>query len=551
MTLVGNAQKILAYAPGAAGAVGATLPFGETNPAQSGATAADTLSFDDFFCFQIQKLAGAAARMQELGPEAPPFHHLVDPTTPAIPQAIVFRDYVAATISALACETVFGFHDHITPTDKSTLVGVGFRAGADHVWHAFVNDCPTNVAPVTVRHDVALAALSSVFHDLAIVIDGRTKTISWYVDHVLVDSWTPSAALDQMLPAPGPKVMWSMVCPLNGAGILRMHAGGVPQLWILNPVTVQVVPFFTNRGPVVDLPTTFDGSLSTSSTGDVFTWSWGDGSPDTVGLEKIVTHTYTAEGFYDVTLTITGGTTAQVTHTVHVGNTVSEISCRELFDAARARDYRFLDCKMPDGALMLYLNTKQRTLLLQLAPSIEAIVGETLQIAAVNAAGDLVSTDLVSPGFGLPIDWIKLIEVKATNKNGRAMPIDIIPENEAPALSSPNRVPAAYISANRVTPVRLGAAPYVDSWSQVQNVSVSYIAMKSVEFLDDFVSLPGVLHEALIAGLVLVLSRGVPGLSKAERDEYAAEAAAADKQTMVNAVDMLGDVTERRVGYNR
>jgi PKD repeat protein len=553
MTLVGNAQKILAYAPGANGSATAVMPFGELAPAQSGATAADNVAFDDFFCFQLTKTAGVAAvRMQELGPEAPPFHHLVDPALPAIPYALVLRDYVAAVITAQACETVFGFHGHITPTDKTTLVGVGFRAGADHVWHAFVNDCPTNVAPVTVRRDTVLAGkLSSVFHDLAIVIDGRTKTISWYIDHVLVDSWTPGAALDQMLPAPGPSVMWSMVLPVNGAGQLMMHAGGMPQLWVMNPVALAVVPFFTNRAPVVELPTTFDGSLSTSSTGDTFSWSWGDGSPDTVGIEKVVTHTYHHEGFYDVTLTITGGTTAQVTHTVHVGNTVSTISCRELLSAARARDYRFMNAAMPDGALMLFLNTKQRTLLLQLAPSIEQIVGEILQVASL-VGGVLTASDAISPGFPLPIDWVKLIDVKATNINGRSMSIDIIPENEAPSLSAPTRVPTAYISANRIVPVRLGVAgAYSDSWSQVSAVSISYVGMKTVQLLDDFISLPGVLHEALIAGLVVVLSRGVPGITKAERDEYAAESLAADKQTMINAVDMLGDVTERKVNYSR
>lgn len=236
--LVGNAQKILAYVPGAAGSAASTITFGETNPGATNQSSADNVLFDSFFCYELTKVAGAAAvRMQQLGPHAPLFHQLLDPSTPAVPVAIVFEDFVAATITALACETVFGFHEHITPGTVNTLVGVGFRAGADHIWHSFVNDCPTNVAPVTVRRDTTLSPLSTAQHRLSIVIDGRTKTISWFIDDVLVDSWIPGAALDQMTPAPGPKVMWSMTCPINGAGKLRMHGGGIPQLRVMSLAT--------------------------------------------------------------------------------------------------------------------------------------------------------------------------------------------------------------------------------------------------------------------------------------------------------------------------
>lgn len=235
--LVGNAQKVFAYVPGASGSAAAFHVYGETPPAQSGATTADTNIFDGFYCFILNKAAGAAAgRAQQLGPPAPAFHHLVDPSTPAVNEVVVFEDLVSATITALACETVFGFHEHITLGVVNTLVGVGFRAGADHIWHAFVNDCPTDVAPVTVRRDTVLAPLSTSFHRLSLIIDGRSKTIFWYIDDVLVDSWTPGAPLDQMRPL-SPKCMWSLTYPINGAGSIRMHAGGLPQLRIMSQVT--------------------------------------------------------------------------------------------------------------------------------------------------------------------------------------------------------------------------------------------------------------------------------------------------------------------------
>lgn len=236
--LVGNAQAILAYVPGANASAAATHILGEFPPAAAGQTSADNVLFDSFFCYQLTKVAGAVAvRMQQAGPTAPLFHSLVDPSSPVLPMAFIFEDFVAATITALACETVFGFHEHITNGDKTTLVGVGFRAGADHIWHAFVNDCPGGVLPVTVRRDTVLAPLSTVFHRLTIVIDGRTKTIYWFIDDVLVDSWVPGAALDQMGPVPGPKCLWSMTCPINGAGTLKMHAGGIPQLRLMNLTT--------------------------------------------------------------------------------------------------------------------------------------------------------------------------------------------------------------------------------------------------------------------------------------------------------------------------
>lgn len=236
--IVGNAQKILSYVANVSGSGLSINAFGEFAPVDLNQDASANTNFDTMWCFTLTKIAGAAARrMEHRGPHAPSFHALVDPGTPAIQAVIIFEDFVSATISALACETVFGFHEHITVGDKTTLVGVGFRAGADHIWHSFVNDCPTGVAPVTVRRDTTLAPLSTSFHRLSIVMDGRTKTISWWIDGVLVDSWTPGAPLDLMLAIPGPKVMWSMTCPINGAGVLRVHGGGIPQLRALNQVT--------------------------------------------------------------------------------------------------------------------------------------------------------------------------------------------------------------------------------------------------------------------------------------------------------------------------
>lgn len=200
---------------------------------QNQSTAANVLQ-DKIWLRTLRRNAiAAAARMEKSFGLAPGFHHLVDPATVAHQATLVMEDFFSATIAVGACGIVFGFAEHITPGDPTTLVGVGFRCGADHIWHTFVNDCPTNVAPVTVRRDTALAGkLATDLHRLTVIVDGPTKTITWMVDRTVVDAWTPGAALDQMTPA-GPRIIWAASVPANGDATIRYHGGGTPQLRLL------------------------------------------------------------------------------------------------------------------------------------------------------------------------------------------------------------------------------------------------------------------------------------------------------------------------------
>lgn len=175
----------------------------------------------------------AAARMSNDVALAPGFHNLVDPATAPELVTLIFESYVSAAIAVGLCDVAIGYVEHIDPTLAATLVGVGFRCGPDHIWHTFVNDCPTNVAPVTVRRDVAIVGkLASDLHRMAIVVDGAAKTIYWLIDGLIVDQWKPGAALDQMTPL-GPKVQWCVVVPALGDATLRLHGGGIPQLRLL------------------------------------------------------------------------------------------------------------------------------------------------------------------------------------------------------------------------------------------------------------------------------------------------------------------------------
>jgi hypothetical protein len=201
------------------------------NAASSGQVLHDKL----YFFFVRRNAQPAAARLAHTVGIAPSFHGLVDPSSPTYLQTLIFEDVVSATIGAGVCEVQFGFIEHITATVIADLVGVGFRAGTGtgDQWHAFVNDCPTGAAPVTVLHDFDTGIAMTDPHHLAIVIDGPSKTIGFWIDGVEVSTFTPAAPLDRMAAAAnasGPQAMMSAVVPINGDVILRCHAGGFPQL---------------------------------------------------------------------------------------------------------------------------------------------------------------------------------------------------------------------------------------------------------------------------------------------------------------------------------
>src|SRR5271166_708842 len=75
----------------------------------------------------------------------------------------------------------------------------------------------------------------------------------------------------------------------------------------------------TTASPTVGVPVSFDGSASKANAGSItkYEWAFGDG---TFGTGATPTHTYTAAGSYEATLTVTNSSSrpASVTHTVTV-----------------------------------------------------------------------------------------------------------------------------------------------------------------------------------------------------------------------------------------
>src|SRR5262249_20336473 len=92
---------------------------------------------------------------------------------------------------------------------------------------------------------------------------------------------------------------------------------------VAGPGTHHLLAAFT--ATALGLVTTFDGSDSEVSDGNIVSWEWifgdrADGAIAVSGPGSVVSHQYLAGGTYSVTLTVADdtGATASVTHTVTV-----------------------------------------------------------------------------------------------------------------------------------------------------------------------------------------------------------------------------------------
>lgn len=262
------------------------------------------------------------------------------------------------------------------------------------------------------------------------------------------------------------------------------------------------------------------------------------------------------------------------------------ITVQQLVENARARHPAFTKLAWPDGALLLFLNTYQRTKLLELADSIEPLVGQAKQVASV-IAGALVGSDggvpyyittsgdgwPVSsdagvpyidftqpaialdpfgasggtPGFPLPAEFIRLINITAASLYDAQMQVEVMPESRRAA--APQRVLSVFISGNRIVPIRLGASPYSDRWIDVTSVTISYIAMQTLAAMTDNVTLPlqlvGLL-EAALAERFAVASE----ISDRLRQNFIEERKRAEAAFAESADMILGEVTTSHVQFN-
>lgn len=268
------------------------------------------------------------------------------------------------------------------------------------------------------------------------------------------------------------------------------------------------------------------------------------------------------------------------------------VTARQIIDEARTQDARFFSVNVPDGALLMTLNTTQRNLLLQYGTSIEGLLDQSTQVAAV-VSGGLVGIDPITglpyyittqgtgyavqnagtptvplpyydftqqpisldpfgasggtPGFPLPADMIKLIHVTAAFSDGYSADVAVIPEKSR--YSPGTHDVTCFLNGNRLVPVRRQpvTAAYPDWWASVTAVTTSYIGMITLTDLDTVMAIPVVLHAALIAAVAELLARTTPECNAADRAYYAQNATSTGQAIAMAGIDILGDVVQSSV----
>lgn len=262
---------------------------------------------------------------------------------------------------------------------------------------------------------------------------------------------------------------------------------------------------------------------------------------------------------------------------------------RDLLDEALIRHWSFQERKYPPGAALLFLNARQRRLLLAYARSIEGLVTTSSTVASVitgllvgssggvpvysttsvegwpvlssggvpyvDFAGPSMTVDPYgiaggTPGFPLPTEFIKLVSIGATYQGGSGGPVTIVHDRDQ--LDSPQgRDPAVFVNGNRLVPVRQTALGGTDAWSTVTAVTLSYIAAQTFVALTDVVKFPAVLSEALVAALAeqLAVSAKPSDVTPAEKRLFIDARKEADAELMAAGDHILGDLVDDTVIY--
>lgn len=263
---------------------------------------------------------------------------------------------------------------------------------------------------------------------------------------------------------------------------------------------------------------------------------------------------------------------------------------RDLVDAARIRHWSFIDVQLADGAAVLWLNQRQRHLLLKFRDALRGLIGSNVETAAtvngalvgvtaggtpfylttaddgfavlLNANGtpyvDTTATPIArdpygqngaTPGWPLPPDAIALLAMTATFDNGSESPVAIVDESER-LQSAPGRYLPAFVTGNRIVPIRPPTSfGLTDAWTAVVSVRLAYIGITTLSALSDTFVIPTALHESLIAGLAELFAKQSRNCSVAERQQFAEAARRAELEIAQGAFDVLGDMQVTNVIY--
>jgi hypothetical protein len=264
----------------------------------------------------------------------------------------------------------------------------------------------------------------------------------------------------------------------------------------------------------------------------------------------------------------------------------------DLIDAARIRHWSFTDVALGDGAVLLYLNQRQRAYMAQYGASLEGILGKSSQnpvnsatavrVALSNGvplftagvldgylqqytidgfpfydtgtvliAGDPFQQAGGTAGFPMPADLLRLISVGLIHQ-GINIPCELIAENER-FERVPGRHPSAYLSNNRLIPItRAAPMPTSDRWFGVTSIVISYVPVPPVlTATASVVVLPDVLGEALTSDVAALFAGQSRDCTPIERAAFRNEATRCAAAIAEAASDMLGAVQQSSIIFRQ
>jgi hypothetical protein len=268
---------------------------------------------------------------------------------------------------------------------------------------------------------------------------------------------------------------------------------------------------------------------------------------------------------------------------------MGSVTAASILDQARIRHPKFNEADMPDGALLLFLNQRQRTHLLDYGEHLGPLVTTSVEIATTingilvgssggvpvylttyadgwpvfssggvpyfdftgaKIAGDPFGQNGGTPGFPLPDNFVKLVNIAVTYESGVTGPVSVVDERSRHHHAQ-GREPAVFINGNRLIPI-LPTADTADGglaeWDDVETIALSYIALPTLSTLTATVTLPDVLAECLVADVAALLATRATGLSAGDRQNFRQDAALA-AQALAKGGDIVGDVPGGSVLY--
>lgn len=265
-------------------------------------------------------------------------------------------------------------------------------------------------------------------------------------------------------------------------------------------------------------------------------------------------------------------------------------TAQQIIDEALSRHYSFRGAGVAEGAALAELNNIQKRMLLDLASTIESLIGTTSEIqtglddtflVALDDLGVPYFTTTIAPGYAirfdggvpyilandpiivdpfgqdgetpglpLPSNLLRFIFMAArtpdTMAPSPARPVEIVKQEVMPK-DAPRTGLQATMIGNRIIPVRLSQA---DLWSQVTSVILGYIETPTLPTLDTNLVVPDPCAPAAIALLAKYLSMQSDKCPADARKSFAADAATEYEQ-MFQSVNAMDAVTVSKVIFRR